>query len=715
MSRIFLLALALTGAALLSSGTSALAATTIVINSAADPGDGACNPAECTLREAIDEANDQPDANVIEFNIPGAPPHSIKPLSELPPVGLMITVDGSSQPGYAGTPVIEIDGSLSSGGDGLHALGPEAVIRALAINRFQAVGVVMGLNDEIRIEDNFIGTDTQGQIAAGNGTGIAVGSEDSTIIGNLISGNLQTGLHIGGGSAGTTVLGNRIGTDVTGMLAIPNEGNAGVDILFATGITVGGASPPDRNIISGNESVGIVTGSGNTIRGNYIGVGATGASALGNGGRGVVVDGPNNLIQDNVVSANDGGIDVFSAGTGNRLIGNLVGTTADGAAPLGNGFGTGIFTLFSTVTIGGSGPGEGNIISGHDAEGLWVAGGGGNVVFGNKIGTDISGAYAIPNTQSGIRLAGASNTLIGGSAPGEGNTIAGNLKAGIILTNAPTGTRIRGNNIGTNSAGTAALPNEGDGIEFPPGPSPTGTWIGGILPDEGNLISGNYLSGIVFHSGEGTQVLGNKIGTKGDGTPTIPNGMDGISIVHTDDITVGQPGAGANTIVGNDGSGVLVIGNATGNTIRGNSIHSNVQSGINLTSGGNMEIPSPQQSPDPFVGTVCAGCTVDIYSDDDGQGRIHEGSTTADGAGNWSFAGPATGPNITATATDAGGNTSEFSAPQPCQACGPVGGTVELTAVASESSRSPSLIAALAGLAAITLSAAVILQRRLRG
>ena len=63
------------------------------------------------------------------------------------------------------------------------------------------------------------------------------------------------------------------------------------------------------------------------------------------------------------------------------------------------------------------------------------------------------------------------------------------------------------------------------------------------------------------------------------------------------------------------------------------------------------------------MGTACPNCTVDVYSDDEDEGRVYEGSTTADDAGDWTFDGSPEGPNVTATATDAAGNTSEFSAP----------------------------------------------------
>jgi len=106
----------------------------------------------------------------------------------------------------------------------------------------------------------------------------------------------------------------------------------------------------------------------------------------------------------------------------------------------------------------------------------------------------------------------------------------------------------------------------------------------------------------------------------------------------------------------------------TGNRIRGNSIHSNSGLGIQNISGGNTELASPVITlvvVGSATGTACGSCTVDIFSDNDNEGRIYHGSTTASGGGSWSFPGSVSGPNVTATATNASGNTSEFTAPPP--------------------------------------------------
>ena len=59
----------------------------------------------------------------------------------------------------------------------------------------------------------------------------------------------------------------------------------------------------------------------------------------------------------------------------------------------------------------------------------------------------------------------------------------------------------------------------------------------------------------------------------------------------------------------------------------------------------------------------CYPCTLEVFSDDEDEGRIYHGSTTTndDATGTWIYASAVTGPNVTATVTDADGNKSEFS------------------------------------------------------
>lgn len=124
-----------------------------------------------------------------------------------------------------------------------------------------------------------------------------------------------------------------------------------------------------------------------------------------------------------------------------------------------------------------------------------------------------------------------------------------------------------------------------------------------------------------------------------------------------------------NTIAYNGTDGIVVYGSTSlKNTFTRNSIYSNAGLGIDNVNGGNLRLPPPRivglSLPGGVVtGTACFSCTIEIFSDYADEGRIYEGSTTADGAGNWAFNKGAAlaGPWVNATATDAVGNTSEFS------------------------------------------------------
>ncbi|MCI0345209.1 MAG: right-handed parallel beta-helix repeat-containing protein, partial [Chloroflexi bacterium] len=169
---------------------------------------------------------------------------------------------------------------------------------------------------------------------------------------------------------------------------------------------------------------------------------------------------------------------------------------------------------------------------------------------------------------------------IGGSAPGDRNVISGNFGDGIDVATGANGTVIRGNYIGTNGAGTAPLQNGDDGIEV----GAAGTTIGGTAAAERNVISGNFDDGVVLIAGSDNAVIqGNYIGTDAAGAAALGNGDDGINVVQSTSTTIGGTGAGAgNTIAFNAFDGVYVQTGAAGNSILGNSIHSNGGLAIDL-------------------------------------------------------------------------------------------------------------------------------------
>src|SRR5262249_54924247 len=153
---------------------------TYTVNSTADTDDGVCNAANCTLREAINAANANPGHDTIAFHI-GSGPKTISPLSPLPPITDAVTIDGTTHPGCSGARIIESDGSgAGGGGSGLHISGGGSLVAGLVINRFLTAFPATGGNGILldgaggnEIRGCYIGTDVTGNMALGNqGAGI---------------------------------------------------------------------------------------------------------------------------------------------------------------------------------------------------------------------------------------------------------------------------------------------------------------------------------------------------------------------------------------------------------------------------------------------------------------------------------------------------------------------------------------------------------------
>jgi CSLREA domain-containing protein len=221
-----------------------------------------------------------------------------------------------------------------------------------------------------------------------------------------------------------------------------------------------------------------------------------------------------------------------------------------------------------------------------------------------------------------------------------------------------------GNYVGTDPTGSEDLGN-GWGISIFWGAHEN--TVGGTAPEDRNLISGNDQGGIrLFGVGvDDNHVVGNFIGTTADGSGALGNTDAGILVISGAQKNFIGPG---NVIAFNDGDGVRVHGSdSLSNTITGNAIHSNGGLGIDNVAGGNLELAPPvigTATASGVSGTACGGCTIELFSDEEDEGHLYEGTAIADGGGNWTWAGSQTGPYVTATATDAAGNTSEFSAPQ---------------------------------------------------
>ena len=349
---------------------SALAAT-FTVNSTNDPGVGSCDAVECTMREAIVASNVNPGADTIAFNIPGPGPHSIKPVTPLPAATGQVAIDGTTEPDFAGSPIVELDGSLAGPvGSGLEINGGNSVVRGLVINRFapaanqQGGGIYIRTGGNNLIEGNYIGTDVTGTLPLGNSSGVWIGGSGANRVGgttlaarNIIADNDgPNGAGIWTVNPNNVVQGNYIGTNVTGTVALPNAWGL---VITGSNNLIGGTSAGARNLISGNRfaaleicaNCGAFPTTGNVVQGNYIGTDASGANALPNLGTfggtvlvrasgntiGGTAPGAGNVIAGNGSSGVVLGILFGSLAADNNLVaGNLIGTAADGVIPLGN-------------------------------------------------------------------------------------------------------------------------------------------------------------------------------------------------------------------------------------------------------------------------------------------------------------------------------------------------------------------------------------------
>jgi CSLREA domain-containing protein len=699
------------------------AAATFIVNSTADTDDGVCTTSSggCTLREAINAANENAGADTIEFNIGSGTP-SITLGRSLPVIIEPVTINGNT----GGATRVELNGNHVVV-DGLIISAGNSVVRNLVIKRCVDDAIEVHTNGSNILEGNFIGPDSEGTSALGNGTGVEINSEPSNTIGgtvaaarNLISGNKNSGVTIVGEFARSNrVQGNFIGTDVTGTVGLGN--GTGVHISDAGSNTIGGATPTPGtglgNLISGN-GVGVrIVGNGadgNTVVGNLIGTQANGTTALANGsGVSVASSADNTTVGGttstlrNVISGNvSRGVEFVDTGTSANLVqGNYIGTDITGSADLGNG-GTGVYMANApSNTIGGAVAAARNLISGNNRHGVEFLGSGatGNQVQGNFIGTDVTGTVDLGNAGTGVYLNATAANTIGGTAPGAGNLISGNNSHGVEIITGLGGSQVQGNFIGTDITGTVDLGNAGNGVFLYSAHSHT---IGGTVAAARNLISGNDGDGVTLYSfgSQLNQVQGNFIGTTINGMDALGNSWHGVSVLATaNNNTIGGTAMGSgNTIAFNGLDGVFVE-SEMGNRIESNSIFSNGGLGIDLSPDGvtandpgdpDLGANNGQNFPVLTVvmisnaGDLMVEYSVDSTTSDSaydlrieffeadsaasGEGRRFLGVDTypaaqAQGArivslGNAASLGVVMGDSIVVTATDANGNTSEFSA-----------------------------------------------------
>ncbi len=517
-------------------------------------------------------------------------------------------------------------------------------VKGLIINGFDVDGIqitsstaLVSVSTGNVVSGCYIGTDSTGTVAVPNAfSGIAIsgGAYNNTIGGttaaarNVISGNTDQGIYMhDSGTTGNVIEGNYIGLAATGTIALHNGfagievGNGTVNGNGAQNNTIGGTTAGARNIISGNTDQGIlIDGSGTTgniVEGNYIGLDSTGTVTVANGSGNLatqmfyggiqIFNGPqNNIIGGTVAGAGNfisgnvaDGIAIDGSGTtGNLVEGNTIGLNATGAA-MGNGSGdppanlyycgVDIFGGAQNNTIGGTASGAGNVISGNVGPGVNISGSGtsGNLVDGNKIGTNATGSAPLANGNAsasikyaGLQISqGAQSNVIGGTTSAARNIISGNAGQGVYLGDfGTTSNVVEGNYIGTDLNGTNHIANnQGIGIYNSAGSNT----IGGTIAGAGNVISGNTGDGIAMAGTDAGQtvgpaqnvIAGNSIGVSSTGTTALANGNQGVDIFGSaQSNTIGGLTAGSrNLISGNSQAGVFISQAGTNaNLIEGN-------------------------------------------------------------------------------------------------------------------------------------------------
>ncbi len=561
-----------------------------------------------------------------------------------------------------------------------NTIGGSVAARNVISGNLNSAGIAIdsvGIGPSNWIASNFIGIGANGTTPLPNYKGISINNAGGVIIGtnsdgvndavegNVISANTLHGAEITGNSSGHVIAGNLIGTGPDGLTRVGSQqngvtlaGNAQSNIVGVDGDGIADAF--ERNVIAGaggNEvqlsGAGVI---GNRVAGNFIGLGRDGSTLVLNGDRGVTIQ--------------------------SGASGNIIGTNSDGQ-------GDAI---------------EGNVIGGMTQMGVRITASNNNVVAGNLIGTDVTGKLPRGN-KSGVQIEnGAQGNRIGTDGNGssdtaERNIISSSVEHGVVVSGAASsGNMVAGNFIGTDITGTRLLGNVVSGVTVHAGAG--STTIGGV--GTGNVISGNG-AGVVtdaLDTGATVTIQGNWIGTSVSGTLDLGNLGAGVTVGGR--AIVGGVGAGEGNVITHNALGVHVLGNTTTATIRGNRIDNNDGLGIDL--GDVTSIPdgvTPNDALDgdsgpndlqnyPELDSAIAGAMTQVFgtfsgapnatfdldfyasstidASGSGEGNRYLGSTSiaTDSSGTVSFTASGlsftlNGEHISATATDASGNTSEFA------------------------------------------------------
>lgn len=492
-----------------------------VVNTEGDDADGC--PSRCSLRAAIEAANESDGGDLIRF----ARGMTIRPAGSLPPLRTAdIEIDASDLGGGVGNaPAVWLEGGEAGDAAGIEIVAARAAVRGIGISGFEryGIGVLGSAAVDAVIEDNWIGMSSDGRRP---------------------SPNRLSGVAVIGGASGARIVGNRIG------------GNSVLD-RTGHGIVIGGGGSVDNEVLN-----------------NVIGVGVGGA-ALANDDGILIVDSAQATVIGNVIGFSVvAGIEVRETRVPIEISGNRIGTSGDGGAA-GNDVGIFLGPGSVAVRIGSSG---GNVVAGNRV-GIAVEQGAREMeLWNNWIGlvprgegmaaADLPRARIVPNRERGISIiAGASNVRV------VSNVIAAG-EFGIVVGDERTSRVSLTRNVvaGARSGRTEAAIDVQAGTEIVIG---------------GERALGNHICGAVvalrMSQTEDTSIRGNSIGpdvatrVTFDSDATMGAGIElGVGVRRA---TVRH-----NAIAGATGAGIAVTGHdARDNELTENRFGSN---GIDIDLGG---------------------------------------------------------------------------------------------------------------------------------
>ncbi len=489
---------------------------TFYVDNSADSGGG-------SFRQAIinsdNTAATATNPNVISFNglVNVA---RIQLQSQLPTITQPVIVDGTTELSYNGAhPFVQLIGNYAGGSAiGLDITASGTQVKALAIDGFNSGGVLVDNASNVTLSNDWVGIDPNANatgpdangntIYEGNGTyGVTIQSENGgsstgdLLSDDIVSANSYNGIILSGpGTVQNVVSGTIIGSDNTGEAVVDDPGNllgngqhggGGSGIVINGGAslnTIGGTTAGARDVILGNKSYGVyITGTStnsNDVEGNVIGTDLTGLHATdgsgasyGNGLSGVAIDAgaAGNLVTGTSsapeVISNNGGDGVLISGSDyNDIFGVDIGADINGANALpnaGDGVAVNSGATGNYVGFVGYSP---NIISGNAGNGVSLTGTNtdSNAVVNDLIGLAAGGKVALGNGGDGVLISGqSSSNFIGYASSGYNNVISGNKTWGVYISDPNTDNNtVENNYIGTNAAGTAAVPNADNGLDI---------------------------------------------------------------------------------------------------------------------------------------------------------------------------------------------------------------------------------------------------------